>query len=104
MCPVADDNRIFSQRFVSHRVCRDAAPLVTGGLNIQIVADVNVGRAFPTLPTIIGVVTGVNTITILAVHINTGAIPGDNKDWIIRRISPVCADTVNIFTIISGIL
>ena len=102
MCPVANDNCIFGLRGVFHRVCCDTTSLGTGGLNIQIVADVNAGRALPTLA--IGVVTGVNTVTILTVHINTGAIPGDDKDRVIRRIGPVRADTVNIFTIIGGIL
>ena len=100
MRTIADDNVIFCLRRIIQCISANPAPGAARGFDIEIVTHINIGGAERTLTE--GAVPGIDAVTALAINVDVGAVAGNDKYRVGRRVHPVGTNTVDVFTIIGS--
>ena len=100
MRTIADNNVIFGLRGIIQCIGANTATGTASGFDIEIVTHINIGGAERTLAE--GAVPGIDAIAALAINVNVGAVAGNDKHRVIRRVHTVGTNTVDIFTVIGS--
>ena len=100
MRTIADDNVIFCLRRIIQCIGANPASCAARGFDIEIVPHINIGGAKRSLAE--GAVAGIDAVTALAINVNVGAVSGNNKHRVVRRVHTMGTNAVDVFTIIGS--